>query len=114
MVKKRRKQDKEEEKKVRGVKGGKDVYLTGRQLFKYDETLFKNEEDDGSDNDDEEEKHEKKEQEDDEEVREITFGIAEEEAELDKEIAKAKGMDIQEDLFDDADDLDDVDLGDLE
>lgn len=112
MIKKRRKNDKEEEKKIRGVKGGKDVYLTGRQLFKYDETLFKNEEDDGSD--DEEEKYEKKEQEDDGEVREITFGIDEEEAELDKEIAKAKGMKIEEDLFDDEDDADDVDLDDLE
>ncbi len=108
MLKKRRKNDKDEEQKLRG-KNVKGMFMTGRALLKFDENLFKNKEEEGSDGD-EEEKYVKKDKEE-EGVIELTFGLDEEEAELDKEIAKAK-MNIDEELFDE--DADDVDLDDLE
>lgn len=67
--------------------------------------------DDGDD--EEEEKYTKKEEdEDDANIIELKFGIDEEEAELEKEIMKAK-MQINEELFEE-DEADNVDLDDLE
>lgn len=69
--------------------------------------------DDGDGDDDEEEKYMKKEEdEDDANIIELKFGIDEEEAELEKEIMKAK-MQINEELFEE-DEADNVDLDDLE
>ena len=109
MVKKRRKLDKEEDQKIRG-KGAKGVFLTGRALLKYDEKLFKSgqSDDEGHDDDEEEKVADKN---DEEDIHELRFGLDEEEAELNKEIAAAKGMKIDEELFDDDED---VDLDDLE
>lgn len=92
-------------------KGSKAVFLSGRALMKYDASMFKNDEDSGED--EEEDKEERKGEEGDEDIIELRFGIDEEEEELDREIEKARKLNVDKDLFQD-DDADDVDLDDLE
>ena len=107
-LKERKEKDKQAQEQIRG-KGNKSVFLSGRALMKYDANMFKNEDEEGDD-DEEEEKHQKKKE--DEDVHELRFGIDEEEEELNKEIEKARKMNINEELFNE--DADDVNLDDLE
>lgn len=109
-MKKRKDKDLVDKQAVKG-KGSKAVFLSGRALMKYDASMFKDVEDDGSD--DEEEKYGKVKEEGDDEIIELRFGIDEEEEELDREIEKARNLNVDKDLFQE-DDADDVDLDDLE
>ena len=109
-LKKKKEQDLEDRYTVKG-KGSKAVFLSGRALMKYDASMFKNDEDSGED--EEEDKEERKGEEGDEDIIELRFGIDEEEEELDREIEKARKLNVDKDLFQD-DDADDVDLDDLE
>jgi hypothetical protein len=100
-------------KRDQAPKSKQGVFLTGKALMKYDETLFKNDEE-GGDDDEEEVKYAKKKDEDDEDVFELRFGLDDEEEETNKDIAAArKKQNIDADLFEDAG-ADDLDLDDLE
>lgn len=109
LLKKRKEKDAEVQASTKG-KNSKVVFLSGRALMKFDASIFKNDEDD---DDDEEDKYEKKEEDNGEEIHELRFGLDEEELELEKEIEAAKGMKIDQELFDD-EGVDEVDLDDLE